>query len=179
MNLNQRERLLLVSTVVVLLGLGNWLLLSPLVRSWRELGQQVQAQRELLARHQGKIDRMPTWQAEYDTLRSELGQQIEQFDQTSQVLQKVEEVAEAAGVVIVSRRPKTPLERGVYRELPVDCRVEANTESLVRFLYALRTSSGFINVEQLQIAPQPSRPNVLRCDLVIHALSGKSGRTAL
>lgn len=178
MTLNKRERLLLVLTLVVLVGLGNWLLLSPLIRSWRELGHQVEAQRRILVGHQAKITQMPKWQAEYEALRSQLGQQVEQFDQTSQVLQKVEEVAAAAGVVITSRRPKDPLERGVYRELPVDCRVEADTASLVKFLYALRTSSGFINIVQLKIDPQPSNPNVLRCDLSIHALSGKSGRPA-
>ena len=93
------------------------------------------------------------------------------------MLKKVEEVGAQAGVVISQRRELPKTDRGVYRELPVQCRVEATTESLVKFLYALRTGSGFVSVEQMQVVTQGNNSSVLRCDFVIHALAGKSEKT--
>jgi len=174
MALSKREQALAILTVVVLVSVGSWLLFLPLWRAWQRFGTERHvAQRELEA-YRATIAQEPEWQAEYDRLRAQLGQKMEQFEQTSEVLKKIEEVGAAAGVVISQRRELTKTDRGVYRELPVQCRVEATTEALVKFLYALRTGSGFVSVEQLQVVTQSGNSSVLRCDFVIHALAGKS-----
>lgn len=173
MALTKREQTLLGVTVVLVVGAVTWLGAIPLWRYWQRLGQdRATAMRELEGYRQ-VIARMPEWQEQYDALREQLGQQVETFQQTSEVLQKIEQVGTATGVVINQRRELPQADRGAYRELPVQCRIEATTESLVRFLYALRTGTGFVSVEQLQVVTQGNSP-ALRCDLVIHALAGKS-----
>ena len=123
-----------------------------------------------------RLARRPGWRADYENLQRQFGQKMEQFAQMSDVLKKIEQVAAAAGARIEQQRPLTAVERDVYRELPVQSRIEATTDSLVKFLFALRTGSGFINVEQLQIAPKPDNPTILRCDILIQALAAKSER---
>mgnify|MGYP003335324032 FL=1 len=167
----------MIVTILIVLVVGSWAVFLPLIRNWKRLGGDVTvAQRELDGYRQ-TIKTEPEWRGEYDKLRAQLGAKIESFEQTSDVLKKVEEVGAQAGVVISQRRELPKTDRGVYRELPVQCRVEATTESLVKFLYALRTGSGFVSVEQMQVVTQGNNSSVLRCDFVIHALAGKSEKT--
>jgi len=76
--------------------------------------------------------------------------------------------------VVVSTRREMPVEdKGLYVVLPAVFTVEANTDSLVKFLFALQTGAGFISVEQLRVNPRPENPSILRCDIQVRALSGK------
>lgn len=175
MALNKRERnLVFATTVLVVVGV-NYLLVAPLWRKWQASRRELATQRREVAGMRDQIARQPQRQKEYDTLRASLGQGQERFTQTSEVLKKLEEVGAGAGILINARRPMAPVDKGVYRELPVQCSFEANTESLVKFLYGLQTGSGFINVEQLQIFPRADNPDILRCDIQIRALATKEG----
>lgn len=174
MKISKRERTLLVSTItLIVLGL-NYLLILPLIRVWSSDGRQLRNQRRELAAIRAAIQRQPQWQAEYDELSQNLGQRAESFRHTSDVLKRIEEVGGASGVLISARRPLPVVEKDVYRELPVHCTIEATIESLTKFLYALRTSSGFMSVEQLQVTPRPENPAILRCEIQVRALAGKA-----
>jgi Tfp pilus assembly protein PilO len=176
MALNKREQILLAATIGIVVVVVTWALFLPLIRTWQRLGADIHQQQRERDGFQAAVARMPQWQADYDQLREQLGQKVEHYEQMSDVLKKIEEVGQAAGVVIQQRRPLAENDRGVYRELPVQCRIEATTDSLVRFLYSLRTGSGFVSVEQLQIVTQGNNSSILRCDILIHALAGKSER---
>ena len=177
MKLSQRERYLLYATILVGVILVSWLLLLPLVRSCRSLGDQRLALQQQLEQYEATVARKPLWQQEYEALRGNLGERTEQYEQMSEVLQKIEEVAKASGVNLTTRSGLSPKDRGVFVEFPASCRLEATTESLVRFLFALRTGSGFVSVQKLDITAQP-KSNVLTCDIEIRALAGKSKRTS-
>jgi len=178
MALNKRERGLLAVTIIIVMAVVTWALFLPLIHTWQRLGSETYRQQRELAGYQATVARTPGWQADYNQLREQLGQKVEHYEQMSDVLKKIEEVGRASGVVIQQRRPLAENDRGVYRELPVQCRVEATMDSLVRFLYSLRTGSGFVSVEQLQIVTQGNNSSVLRCDILIHALASKSERRA-
>lgn len=172
MALNKRERVLLVATITLLAGGGNFFLVSPLIRNWSTLSRALTNQRREVAAQQATIQRKAEWQQEYDKLRHGLGQQTQRFRQASDVLKQIEEIGLASGVVISARRPLPVVERDVYRELPVQCTIEAKSDSLVKFLFALQTGSGLMSVEQIQVTQQPT--GILRCDIQIRALSSKS-----
>jgi Tfp pilus assembly protein PilO len=175
MALNKRERKLLFSTIVIAVVLGTYFLLVPLIGRWKALGRDVATQRRELAGMRSVVARQGEWTRQYDELRGNFAQTAVRFEQASDVLKKVEEVGANAGIVITARRPLPPVERDVYRELPVQCSIEARTDSLVQFLYALQTAAGFMRVEQLQVTPRADNPSVLKCEIQVRALSGKSG----
>jgi Tfp pilus assembly protein PilO len=177
MTLNRRERFLLFATIAIIAVGGTYLLFLPLVRSYGGQATQLATLQRELDGYRETINRRDIWQRDYDQLRAGLGQQIGSFEQMSDVLKKIEEVAATSGVVISSRKPMVENDRGNYRELPVQCRVEATTDTLVKFLYNLRTGSGFVSIEKLEIYSQPNS-NVLRCDILINALAGKTERPA-
>ncbi len=173
MTLTKRERIWLIATLVVLVVGGNYLLLSQLGKAWGSLGRELKDKSADLALIRSTLDREPEWRRDLERLHESLGK-AEHFVQTSDVLRKIEEVGAASGIIIQSRRPLPGNEKDVYRELPVQCTIEATTESLVKFLHALQTGSGFIRVEQLQVSPRPDSANILRCDIQIRALASKS-----
>ncbi len=174
MALSKRERGLLIVTIAALVIGAQYLVAVPLSRSWKRVGDDLKAGQADLEYYRGHIARMPEWQAEMEQLRSQVGEKITEFVEMSDVLKKIQEVGDAAGVIITERKELPENDRGVYRELPVRCRLDATTESLVKFLYALRTGSGFVNVDQLQVQPQPNNVGVLRCEILIHALAVKT-----
>lgn len=174
MALNKRERFLLVTTIGAVVVGGTYLLASPLTRSWRSINSELETRRKELGMVNSTIARKPGWQQEYDQLRASVRQGTERFNMTSDVLKKIEDVGTAAGVIIVSRRPLPVVDKEVYRELPVQCSIETTLDSLVKFLHALQTGSGLMNVEQLQVLPKPDNPTILRCEIQIRALAGQS-----
>lgn len=174
MALNKRERVLLVTTITILAVGGNWFLVAPLARNWGTLQRNLANQRRELAAIRATIEREPEWKTEAEKLRAGLGQRAGRIEQPSDVVKRIEEAGSASGVQITSRRQMPTVERDVYRELPVQCSIDAKIDSLVKFLYELQTGSGLMSVEQLNVAQRADSPSILRCDIQIRALSGKS-----
>lgn len=174
MALNKRERTLLGLTITVVVVGANWLVLTPLTMRWRGMERKLKDRQETLAVIKATLVRAPEWQQDYDQLRQRVGQTTQQFHQTSDVLKKIEEVGAATGILISSRRPLPAVEKDMYRELPVTCTFEATVEALVKFLHGIQTGSGFMSVESLQVSGKPDNPSILRCDIQIRALAGKS-----
>jgi hypothetical protein len=175
MKITKRElRLLTITIAVIALGI-NYVLVIPLLRSWRDTVARLGTQQRQLTVMEETIKRAPEWQKQYEELRQGLGQKTERFQQMSDVDRIILEVAGATGVQLVSRTPMTVEDKGVYRVLPVRCTVDATTDSLVRFLFALQTGAGFVSVEQLQVSPRAENPSILHCDIQVRALAGKLG----
>ncbi len=171
---NRERRVLAVTITAIVLGI-NYLLVIPLIHSWQEAGIKLKSQKALLAGMQATIQHKEEWRKEYEELKRGLGQQTVQFQYTSDVVKKIQEVATNSGVQINATRQMTEEEKGVYRVLPVQCTIEARTESLVKFLFALQTGAGFMSVEQLTISPRPENPGILRCEIQVRAF--KLGNT--
>ena len=177
MKITKRERLLFAITLGAIVMGVNFLLVLPLKRSWSETGNKLNRQRRERSAMKSTIDHLPQWKKEYDELKKSLGQQSEQFQKTSDVLTKINQVATSSGVIVTSRTTLNEEDKGVYRVLPVRCSIEATTEPLVKFLFALQTGAGFMSVEQLRVTPRPENPSILRCDIQVRALAGKSEGT--
>jgi type IV pilus assembly protein PilO len=176
--LNKRERGLLIVTGCAVFATINYLWLVPQMRSWDDVQQTLQQRKAQVALMERALENFPQWQAEYAALRQQVRETSDVPASSTEVLKKIEDIAAISGVVVSNRRPRAPIERDVYREFPVDCKVEATIESLTKFLFALQTSSGFMNVEQLSVTPSAGAQGVLNADIVIRALAGKSERTA-
>jgi Tfp pilus assembly protein PilO len=175
MKITKRERGILVVTITaIVLGI-NYFLVVPLLRSWGETGIQLKSKQRVLDGMRTTIQHREEWRKEYDELKRGLGQQTEGFQFTSDVAKKIQQVATSSGVQVNATRQMTEEDKGVYRVLPVQCTVEATTESLVKFLFALQTGAGFMSVEQLTLSPRPENPGILRCEIQVRALSTKVG----
>jgi Tfp pilus assembly protein PilO len=170
MALNKRERNLLILTITaVVVGL-NYLLVAPLFGKWRTLGRQLAAKQQEFAGMQATVARAPEWRASYDKLGHDLKSSAI-FEASSDVLKKIEEVGGGAGILIRDRRMLRTEEKEAYRELPVQCRFESTTESLVKFLFGIQNAAGFMTVETLSVTSKADNSNILQCDTQVRALA--------
>ena len=155
---------------------ANYLLVAPLAAKWKLFGSTLATRRRELESHTETIKREPEWRQQLDQLRHNISEKSAQFEQTSDVLKKIDEVGDASGIPpFQSRNPGPTVDRGVYRELPVKCTFESTTESLVKFLYGLQSGAGLVSVEELRITPRADNPSILRCDIQIRALASQAG----
>jgi Tfp pilus assembly protein PilO len=170
MAINKRERNLLVATIsLVVLGV-NYFLASYLVSKWQPLRGQMLSKRRELEGMQTTVAHKAEWQTGYDQLKHNL-KQAQAFETASDVLKKIEEVGKSSGILIQTRRMLREESKEVYRELPVQCTFEADTESLVKFLYGIQTAAGFMTVENLSVTTKSDNTSVLRCDIQVRALA--------
>ena len=172
MAINKRERTLLIATIAFVVVGINYFLVAPLAGKWRDVTGKLDMQRRQLVSIKANIAQQPEWQREYDDLGKKL-KKSEQFKSISDVLKKVDEVVGTSGVLMQSKRPGRGEERDVYQEWPVSCSFESTIESLVKFLYGLQNSAGFMTVESLNVSAKPDNSGILRCEVQIRALAAK------
>lgn len=178
MAINQRERILLIVTISLVVVGVNYLLVSRLVDPWRDTARQLTAQRRERDAMRDVIRQKSDWQRRYQELGADL-QQSTEFEKDSDVLKKIDELKASSGILMQSISSGRMEQHEVAREWPVTCRFEATIESLVKFLYGLQTSSGFMTVEQINVTAKPDNPNILRCDNVqIRALAPRGEKPA-
>jgi len=176
MTLNRREQIL-VSVIAGIVVLGaTWGVGVALTQRWRDVRDHVSTCRREVMAMRTAINQKSRWQGEVEQLRRGLGRQEHAIEQMSDLLKRIDEVGAASGLVINSRRPQAVAERGAYRELPLQCAFESTTESLVRFLYALQTGASAISVDQLQVAPRPDNPSVLRGEIQLRAFTSRPAK---
>lgn len=176
MALQKREKTLLAVTIAVVVIGGNYLLFTPLSNKWKQLNGDIKKEQELLEGMRATLAHAPEWQSQYERLQGKMGSGTEHFATPSDVVRKIDEVGTAAGVIMINRRQLTVVEKGEYKELPVQCSFEATIDSLVKFLQGVQKGSGFIIIDQLRIQPRPDSSGILRCDIQIRALESKTTR---
>jgi Tfp pilus assembly protein PilO len=175
MALSHREKMLVTVTIAVVVIGGHYLLVAPLNRRWAAVNGKLKTQAQLLEAMKATLAHQPGWQKEYDDLKAKVGAETTgQFSQTSDVLKKIQDVGNSTGIQISNLRPLITADKDMFRELPVQCTFEADITSLVKFLHELQSSSGFMSVEELKVSGKPDNPNILRCDIQVRALAGKS-----
>lgn len=177
MTLNPREQMLVGAVAALVVLLATWAGGSALARRWQEQSRKIVSRQRELASMQAAIRNRPQWVARTEALRQGLRRQ-QRFEQMSDLLKQIEDIAKTAGVVISARRPMPPVEHGGYRELAVQCSFEAGIQSLVQFLFALQTETGLISVEQLQLAPRPDNITILRGEVQLRALTERGAKAA-
>ena len=173
MTLNRREQILAGLVLSLFIVAGTWVGVLSLTDRWQTITRKLAARQRELVAIQTAIEHKPEWLRETERLRQGLGQQEQRFEDMSDVIAQLNKAGSASGVLISNRRPLPVVERGTYRELPIQYTFEATTESLVHFLYALQTGTGFMAVEQLQVAPRPDNPSILRGEIQLRALTGQ------
>ena len=178
MTMNRREQILAGLVLGLFIIAGTWVGGVSLAERWQTITRKLANRQRELAAIRTAIEHKPEWLREAERLRQGIGQQEQHFEQMSDVLKQLDEIGNASGVLISTRRPLPVVEHGTYRELPIQCAFEATTESLVRFLYALQTGTGFMAVEQLQVAPRPDNLSILRGEIQLRALTGQRAKAA-
>jgi len=168
MKLSPRESMLALATGAVLLfGItGVWG--TRQFETWEELRRRQGDLREKLAEDEDLVASNAYWTAEFEALRARLPQFPPDTKMDVHWLSVVEGVARRHEFRILKRQVGEPEKHGAVYELPIDCRDwEASLDSLVHFLFDLRSESAMLDVRQLLIRPDKNATN-LRGRFLLH-----------
>lgn len=163
-HVSQRDRImvLLVALVCVVLSL---LILRPVIRKWREVSSTYALKKGELQQIQATLANEKELKKEYDdfikAVKNPTG-----FTGVAAVRERVEQLRTDSGITIKSWTP-----REGPAEIAVDITTEARIESLVKFLYGVKTAPDLLDVTELKITPTPVDPAVLGGSVRVASLS--------
>src|SRR5713226_2063498 len=129
MAISSRERRLLTLTIGAIVVGATILLVAPLTKQWRTLSHDLIDRRRERDGIQQTIQRSVEWKTEYDKLRGKVSETPVRYDTPNDVLKKIEELVGPAGVIMIKQTTLAPVEKGIYRELPVQDRKSTRLNS--------------------------------------------------
>ena len=166
---SQREKVLIIATAGLLFVVVTFIVWRPMIRSWISTSTQQSLKTS-------ELDRVHSTLARQQALERENQELIKSMNNPSgpspvpDVLQKVELLARNNGVTIKSRTPQPPHDKGGFTEVAVECSMEASIDTLVKFLYDIKTAQDLLDIAELKISPTPASPGTLRADARIVSL---------
>ena len=155
-SLNARERmgLLAVAIVLFVLVIDN-LIYRPLALRCENYDRQIKADMENMAIDQQVVAMAPQVENQYGTIRELLGDPLDPAEAIDEMKGEIDRIAKESNVLLRSIKHLNPRETDAYMVYTVDIGgFESDEESLIRFLYALRSyGGGTFRVTRMSITP--------------------------
>jgi len=167
LNLNPREKLMVISGLVVLGLILIWFaLLNPYLETMGNFDRRITA-------HKRNLERMQEMRGQIIQLRKELAQVDPRRQATKPLFSQVENLTVQTGVreQLLSMRPQPATTQGDYRQQLVEIRLEKlSLAQLVKLLYAVEYRSGGIQVKSLRVKPRFDNRSSLDVNMVLMSL---------
>ena len=166
-HLSQREKIILyLSITVVILVAADQLVLSPILKSFRSLNQQIHDTETHIKRsirllsQKGKMMKEAESYATYavSSKSSEGGVLV--------LLKKVQELASEASVNLLYSKPGAgeTKERNIYR-VSLEC--EGQMDQLISFFYSIENTKLLLRIEKYTLQPTAKGSSVVKCAATI------------
>ncbi len=170
MNLRNRQQLLgIVAIATVALLVGDRLLFSPLLATWKQRATRVADLKKSVAQGSLLLDREATIRATWDRMRTNtLASEASVAE--NQMLRAFDRCSQESRISISSIKPQWKRSAEDYSTL--ECRVDAqgNLSSLTRFLYGLEQDPLALKVEVVDIATRDNAGEQLTLALQVSGL---------
>ena len=174
MKINNRQQWLAVAAGITLaLLLGDQLVLSPLIRSWKDRATRITRLRTDIAQGSLLLDREQTIRERWDSMRTNtLPENISAAE--SEVLQAFEHWSQISQISIANFRPQWKETDENY--LTLECRADAfgSIDALTRFLYNVERDPLAVRVEAIEIAARDNNGAQLSLGLQVSGITLKA-----
>ncbi len=154
MKLNEREQILLLATVVIVLAVAGYLLGETIFGERRDVRRRIEQADARLAERRAVIAQSEQWEKRLRELRDTLPSFPEQMDVTTDLLNRLEDAANRRNLTLLRRDAERERRDGELYELTINCRWRGNLEALVYFLFDLQQEGMRFGVRQLSITPR-------------------------
>ncbi|MGE4357234.1 MAG: type 4a pilus biogenesis protein PilO [Candidatus Omnitrophota bacterium] len=164
--LSKRERFLFYITVsaIIFMGVTNFLI-TPVLKSWRGLNRKISNLQNKLNRYTRILALEKDIETKYKAYADYLKVKGSREDAVASVLQEIEKLARRAGVIITNIVPSAIESKDFYNKFEIRMDIEADINSLVRFLYELQKSKHLFRILRLNIATKAGTEDILRSSL--------------
>jgi len=166
--LGTREKVgLLLAAAIMLLLVLDRLLISPVLRQYRRIDQQIAVEERNMRLNREAIDMEDEVYRRYRRV-ADLVQTVESPAVGIDAMKaQIDDLAERTGMILISREHRQPEESVHYQEFYVDIReFEASETNLVAFLRMVPEIPGLLRVERMNLLPDRNR-NVVKGSILI------------
>jgi len=114
------------------------------------------------------IKNTQTFQAEFQSVSEQFQAAVEYLPETfitQELLKQISNEARAAGVTLVSIKPKTPSPGDFYEELQVDVELEGSFTLLTTFLSYISKQNRIINIKNIEMGMKTANEGVPKLSL--------------
>jgi len=171
MDPKKRERLLLFA-VVICIGAwaGDRLLMSPMVRLWKQRSQKIAEIERSLTKGRALVEREDGLREQWQEMKQRsLPQEVSVAE--DQVLQSLSQWSQVSRLGVTSFKPRWI--QGEEDNMKIECRAatQGSIGSVARFLYELERGSLALRVENMEIASRDDTGRDLTLDVRFTGLS--------
>lgn len=166
---NRQQALAILAGVALALWLGDKLVLSPLIKSWKERSTRITQLRKSIDQGALLVDREQTIRHRWESMRTNtLPENVSAAE--NEVLQAFEHWSQVSQISIASIKPQWKRTGEDYMTL--ECRADAfgTLEALTRFLYNAEKDPLALKVEALEITARDNDGRQLSLGLQVSAL---------
>jgi Tfp pilus assembly protein PilO len=168
--IKNRQKVLLIAAVACMsLLLGNWLLLDPLLASWKSRSERIDQLRQQVTQGAVLIDRERTIRDRWEGMRTNtLPANTSLAEQ--EFIKTFDRCAHDSGITIASYRPQWKQIGDDYSTYECRADLSGNIENLSRFLYELEKDPLSLKVESMEIATHDDKGQQLTLGIQISSL---------
>lgn len=166
---NRQQILVLAAAIGVGLLVGDRLVLTPLIRGWKERAQRITELTKSVNQGSLVLAREETIRSRWSQMRTNtLPASVSAAE--NEVLQGFERWSQDSGISISSIKPQW--KRGDDDYMTLECRADAfgNIQALTRFLYELEKDPLALKVEAVEIAARDNNGQQLTLGLQVSGL---------
>ena len=170
MNINNRQKLLtIVAAAVIAAWAGDKLVLSPLMRSWRERAARIDELRKSVSQGLLLLERQKSIRSRWEAMRTNT-LPGETSVAENQVLKAFERWSQDSRISMTSIKPQWKRTADDY--VTLECRADAfgSLQALTRFLYNVEKDPLALKVEALEITARDNDGQQLSLALQVSGL---------
>jgi hypothetical protein len=169
-NIKNRQQLLAILAIAgIALLLGDRLVLTPLITSWKERTQRISTLKKDITKGEGLLDREKRIRERWDTMRTNT-LPVNLSAAENEVVKGIFRWSEQSGISITSTRQQWRRNADDYMLL--ECRIDTqgNIEALSRFLYEVEKDPLPLRVDSLEISARDNNGQQLAMAVQVSGL---------
>lgn len=169
-NLKPREFRLLVCLLVIAFMLLNYLAVLPWWKKTQEGFRALNKLQAEVAYRNEILERVEEWHHELSMLVQKKESLSPYIASQEMWMKHFESLADQSSVQLIQRRSVQSEEKNNPNQMRVDCSLEGNFESVVKFLHVVLADSSHPQIEACQLSPLKSGENKLRGQVTLVVL---------
>lgn len=155
--LSTREKLTFILTAgVIVFAVVFKFFLGPLLDRNELLNKEISITKAKLQKYMTLLAQKDYLKARFGKYAAEAAPQGQQGAPTISALSELQSLAKSSGVLLADVRPQASKQQNLYKETPIDIRVEGDIAALTKFIYAMENPLSLFKIRKLQIAARPN-----------------------
>ena len=167
------KKIFFVLLAVAVFSLMYALVLEPLAKEYKNLNQELLAKSLKLHKDIRLSSQKNSVISQYKLLADKIKLVSSDDQEAASMLTTIEDMARSGSINILDMKPLIPKDTSLYKEFSVELKVEANIQSLMRFIYDLVSSEKVLRVERLSLNKKDSSTDLLVSTITVSRIAVK------